>query len=186
MPSTQSKLHDAAAGGSVERTVALLSGGSVDIDGSYGDAGRTPLMVASTMGYLRFVRVLLRLGAGVSVADNTGATALHLSVFNKHLAVSKALVKAGADVEALGVDGVVSEGEEVGVLGSYMYGEGEGGRARSYRWGWYVAWLNHAETRRYGGALPFVLVFSGKICCRLNGTGCVRVVGCLVLWCFLQ
>ncbi|CAN0385685.1 unnamed protein product, partial [Ectocarpus sp. 8 AP-2014] len=69
-------------------------------------------MVASTMGYLRVVRVLLRLGARVSVADNDGATALHLSIVNKHLAVSKALIKAGADVEAridhhqaLGIDG---------------------------------------------------------------------------------
>ncbi|CAM9159596.1 unnamed protein product, partial [Sphacelaria rigidula] len=105
MPSTLSKLYDAAASGSVESTVAVLSGGSVDIDGGYGDAGRTPLMVASTMGYLRVVRVLLRLGAGVSVADNNGATALHLSVFNKHLAVSNALAKAGADLEARGVDG---------------------------------------------------------------------------------
>lgn len=30
---------------------------------------------------------------------------------------------------------MVSEGEEVGVLGSYMYEEGEGGRARSYMMG---------------------------------------------------
>ncbi|CBJ33667.1 EsV-1-1 [Ectocarpus siliculosus] len=105
MPSTLSKLYDAAASGSVERTVAVLSQGSVNIDGGYGDVGRTPLMAASTMGYLRVVRVLLRLGARVSVADNDGATALHLSIVNKHLAVSKALVKAGAGVEARGVDG---------------------------------------------------------------------------------
>ncbi|CAN0105571.1 unnamed protein product, partial [Pylaiella littoralis] len=105
MPSTLSKLYHAAASSSVERTVAVLSQGSVDIDGGYGDVGPTPLMAASTMGYLRVVRVLLRLGARVLVADNDGATALHLSIFNKHLAVSKALIKAGADVEALGVDG---------------------------------------------------------------------------------
>ncbi|CAN0297664.1 unnamed protein product, partial [Pylaiella littoralis] len=105
MPSTLSKLYHAAASGSVERTVAVLSQVSVDIDGGYGDVGRTPLMVASTMGYLRVVRVLLRLGARASVADNDGATALHLSIVNKHLAVSKALVKAGAGVEARGVDG---------------------------------------------------------------------------------
>ncbi|CBJ48805.1 EsV-1-1 [Ectocarpus siliculosus] len=105
MPSTLSKLYDAAASGSVERTVAVLSQGSVDIDGGYGDVGRTPLMAASTMGYLRVVRVLLRPGARVSVADNDGATALHLSIVIKHLAVSRALVKAGAGVEARGVDG---------------------------------------------------------------------------------
>ncbi|CAM9221461.1 unnamed protein product [Ectocarpus sp. 8 AP-2014] len=105
MPSTLSKLYDAAASGSVERAVALLSAGSVDIDGGYGDASRTPLMVAFTMGYMRVVGVLLRLGGGVSVADNDDATALHLSIVNKHLAVSKALIKAGADVEALGADG---------------------------------------------------------------------------------
>lgn len=51
MPSTLSKLHD---------TVALLSRGAVDIDGGYGDVGRTPLKAASTMGYLRAVRVLCR------------------------------------------------------------------------------------------------------------------------------
>ncbi|CAM9732250.1 unnamed protein product [Ectocarpus sp. 4 AP-2014] len=105
MPSTLSKLYDAAASGSVERTVAVLSQGAVDIDGGYGDVGRTPLMVAATMGYLRVVRVLLRLGAQGSAADNSGATALHLSIFNIHLAVSRALVKTGADVEARGVDG---------------------------------------------------------------------------------
>ncbi|CAM9616838.1 unnamed protein product, partial [Pylaiella littoralis] len=82
MPSTLSKLYHAAARGSVERTVAVLSQGSVDIDGGYGDGGQTPLMVASTMGYLRVVRVLLRLGPRVSVADNDGATALHLSIVN--------------------------------------------------------------------------------------------------------
>ncbi|CAN0390169.1 unnamed protein product, partial [Scytosiphon promiscuus] len=96
MPSTLSKLHDGAASSSVERTVAVLSQGSVDIDGGYGDVGRTPLMAASTMGYLRVVRVLLGLGARVSVADNDGATALHLSIVNKHLAVSRALVTAVA------------------------------------------------------------------------------------------
>lgn len=67
MSSTLSKLSDAAARGSAEHTIAVLSGGSVGIDGGCGDAGRTPLMVAAQEG-------LSRLGARVSVADNDGAT----------------------------------------------------------------------------------------------------------------
>ncbi|CAM9122637.1 unnamed protein product, partial [Laminaria digitata] len=57
-------------------------------------------MVASVIGSSRVVRDLLRHGARVSVADSDGYTALHHSVYHKHLAVSKELVEGGADLEA--------------------------------------------------------------------------------------
>ncbi|CAN0102418.1 unnamed protein product, partial [Ectocarpus sp. 12 AP-2014] len=57
-------------------------------------------MVASVIGSSRVVRDLLRQGASVSVADSDGYTALHHSVYHKHLAVSKYLIEAGADLEA--------------------------------------------------------------------------------------
>lgn len=100
MPSTLSKLYEAAADGSVERTIAVLSSGSIDIDGGYDDVGRNTLMVAAEEGHMRVVRVLLRHGANVSVANDNGVTALHISIGCRHLAVSKVLIQAGADLEA--------------------------------------------------------------------------------------
>lgn len=95
-----STLRDAAATGSVERAINLLSNGSTDID-AYGDYdGWTSLMIAAEEGYLRIVRVLLRHGANVLASTNDGHTAVHVSVHKEQLAVTKALVKAGADLEA--------------------------------------------------------------------------------------
>lgn len=92
-------LHDAAIRGSTEKTCALLeSGGARDID-KLGE-GKTPLMWAARLGYARVARILLNKGAGVSVAGEGGFTALHDSAHHGHLAVTKMLVKAGADLEA--------------------------------------------------------------------------------------
>ncbi|CAM9937343.1 unnamed protein product, partial [Ectocarpus sp. 8 AP-2014] len=71
-----------------------------DIERRCGDTNQTPLMVASVIGSSRVVRDLLRQGASVSVADSDGYTALHHAVHHKHLAVSKDLIEAGADLEA--------------------------------------------------------------------------------------
>lgn len=57
-------------------------------------------MLAAELGYLRIVRVILKHGANVSLPNIRGETALHFSAYHNHLAVSKALVKAGADLEA--------------------------------------------------------------------------------------
>ncbi|CAM9124001.1 unnamed protein product [Ectocarpus sp. 8 AP-2014] len=90
MPSTLSK-----ASGSIDPTIATTG-----IDRGCGDTNQTPLMVASVIGSSRVVRDLLRQGASVSVADSDGCTALHHSVYHNHLAVSKDLIEAGADLEA--------------------------------------------------------------------------------------
>lgn len=99
MPSVMSTLHDVAATGSVERLLNLLSGEPIDINAGCDDHGWSALMIAAEEGYLRIVRVLLRRGASVAVSTEGGHTALHIAVHNKHLAVSKALVKAGAGLE---------------------------------------------------------------------------------------
>ncbi|CAN0260449.1 unnamed protein product, partial [Pylaiella littoralis] len=90
MPSTLSK-----ASRSADPTIA-----TTDIDRRCGDTNQTPLMVASVIGSSRVVRDLLRQGASVSVADSDGFTALHHAVYHKHLAASKHLIEAGADLEA--------------------------------------------------------------------------------------
>lgn len=82
MPSTLSKLNEAAGRGP----------DATDIDRGCGDTNQTPLIVASVTGSVRVARELLRLGASVSVADNDGYTALHHSIYHKHLDVSKELI----------------------------------------------------------------------------------------------
>ena len=93
------ELHNAAKVGSTERTVALLSNGSIDID-QQEPQGATPLMLAAYNGFLRVVRILLNKGASVSIGGDDGVTALNLSAGEGHIAVSEALIKAGADLEA--------------------------------------------------------------------------------------
>ncbi|CAM9663221.1 unnamed protein product [Ectocarpus sp. 4 AP-2014] len=90
MPSTLSK-----ASGSIERETA-----TTDIDRGCGETNQTSLMVASVIGSSRVARDLLRQGASVSVRDSDGYTALHHAVYHKHLAVTKYLIEAGADLEA--------------------------------------------------------------------------------------
>ena len=95
----RNELHRAARGGFTERTVALLSSGSIDID--QGDpGGYTPLMLASFDGHLRVARILLNKGANTSIVTDDGGSVLHMSAKGGHLAVSKMLMEAGADLEA--------------------------------------------------------------------------------------
>ena len=116
MPSTLSK-----ASGSVERAIA-----TTDIDRGCGDTNQTPLMVASVIGSSRVVRDLLRHGASVSVEGSDGYTALHHSVYRKHLAVSKDLIEGGADLEArpggFMVDGIYGTPLHVAVKKGFYQG----------------------------------------------------------------
>ena len=93
------ELHAAAYADSIERLVALLSDGSIDIDQQGGPYGYTTLMVASGLGHSRVARILLNKGADVGVRIADGGTALHISAEQGHLAISKMLVNAGANLE---------------------------------------------------------------------------------------
>ncbi len=97
------ELHEASLEGSTERLVALLSDGSIDVDQRDRTTGYTPLMIASFNDCTRAARILLNKGANLSkVADGSFSfTALHCSAAHGRLAVSKMLVEAGADLEAV-------------------------------------------------------------------------------------
>lgn len=92
-------LHNAACCGSAQRTLAVLSRGTIDID--QGDhEGVTPLMYASITGHARVVNILLNRGADVSLAAGDDSfTALLASAHAGHQAVTKMLLNAGADVQ---------------------------------------------------------------------------------------
>ncbi|CAB1120289.1 unnamed protein product [Ectocarpus sp. CCAP 1310/34] len=99
------ELHLAAMNGSSERALALLSSRD-PIDVNQGDsAGCTPLMLATTNGHPRVVRILLNHGANMSIVDDVGSDALLKSAVVGHSAVTKMLVKASANLEAADFDG---------------------------------------------------------------------------------
>lgn len=99
-----SKLHKAAIDGSVERILSLLSSGSFEIDEASPEQGITPLMCAATLGHSRAVRILLNKGASASILCQNGA-ALHMAALRGHVAITKMLVKAAADLEATSTKG---------------------------------------------------------------------------------
>lgn len=92
-------LHNAIKGGSIERILALLASGSIDINQGTPE-GFTPLMIATLNDNSRVVRILLRRGANTSIADDSGCTALHMAASSGYPDVLKLLAKAGANLEA--------------------------------------------------------------------------------------
>ena len=63
---------------------------------------RAPLTYATAQGFAAIVRVLLAAGADPRFADSTsGWTALHAAASQGHVSCAIALIKAGADVEAI-------------------------------------------------------------------------------------
>lgn len=98
-------LHAAAKDGSVPRTKAALSSGSIDINAA-GRRGWTPLMCAAQMGSSSVTRILLGAGANVDILGDDGS-ALHVSLGGPHLGVTThLLVDAGANVEAISPRGM--------------------------------------------------------------------------------
>lgn len=97
--STMHELIIAARIGSTKRVLDLLSRRVIDIN--QGDPnGNTPLMYATLFNHPHIVRILLDNGAHASVADKEGDTAVHISAREGRLAVTKILVRAGADLSA--------------------------------------------------------------------------------------
>ncbi|MCM1324490.1 MAG: ankyrin repeat domain-containing protein [Acetobacter sp.] len=68
-----------------------------DIDQSDSD-GYTPLMIASSLGKIKFVEFLIDNGADVNLRSHTGLTALHRAAQDGHNEVIAALLLGGANI----------------------------------------------------------------------------------------
>eukprot|EP01062_Namystynia_karyoxenos_P074314 TRINITY_DN71194_c0_g1_i1.p1 TRINITY_DN71194_c0_g1~~TRINITY_DN71194_c0_g1_i1.p1 ORF type:complete len:292 (+),score=109.63 TRINITY_DN71194_c0_g1_i1:72-878(+) len=79
--------------GVVERI--LLAG----VDADARAQGEPVLHIAAADGLLDVVRRLVKLGATVDLADETGRTALHAAAMNNHLPVVAYLISSGAEVD---------------------------------------------------------------------------------------
>ncbi|CAN0372505.1 unnamed protein product, partial [Hapterophycus canaliculatus] len=93
----RSRLHRAAASGSVSKVKALLASGLVDINGR-DPAGNTPLVYA-IKEHPRVVATLLDAGADANVPNDSGATSLHWTAMLGQPRTAQMLIEAGALLE---------------------------------------------------------------------------------------
>ncbi|CAB1121042.1 unnamed protein product [Ectocarpus sp. CCAP 1310/34] len=100
----ESPLHLAVRRNDVPVATALLVGGANPNLDSQGGAF-PPLYLATIMGYLDVLRVLLQHGADVNRSRTAGATLLHTAANHKDVGVVEALIAAGADLEAEDTNG---------------------------------------------------------------------------------
>jgi uncharacterized protein len=101
---SDSRLSEAAMQGNKEVVRSLLKD-RVDVDGEQGD-GSTALHWAALHDDLDMVKMLIAAGANVKVATREGAiTPLFMACQNGNAAIIEALLKAGADANAVNANG---------------------------------------------------------------------------------
>ena len=93
-----SALHLTVVEQQPEMAEILIDGGA-DIDLVSEINGRTALLLASELGDLEMVHVLLEHGADIQMRDNLGQTARHLATRFGQESVVKALLNAGANID---------------------------------------------------------------------------------------
>lgn len=80
-------------------SILLEKGASPDLKSLEADTpGQTPLMIASFMGQLPIIRILLEKGAYLNYQDDLGDTALHKAILNGYDDAARILIRAGADL----------------------------------------------------------------------------------------
>ncbi len=101
---SDSRLSEAAMQGNKEVVRSLLKD-RVDVDGAQGD-GSTALHWAALHDDLDMVKMLVAAGANVKAATREGAiTPLFMACQNGNAAIIEALLKAGADANAVNANG---------------------------------------------------------------------------------
>lgn len=81
----------------------LLLNDSSEVNAKDG-GGRTPLHIASEMGYVQMTIFLIMMGADVNAGDEKGYTPLHLATIKGKVEVMKILIKNSANVNAANID----------------------------------------------------------------------------------
>lgn len=98
MPNGQTFLYKSALEGRLGVVECLVEELGADVNQPCGaNRYRRPLCIPASSGQLGFVRCLLKAGAHINYANGTGDTALMGVARFKHKALTKWLVKAGAD-----------------------------------------------------------------------------------------
>lgn len=90
-------LHLAAWQGHLGIVKLLVKQAAANVDGQTAD-GRTPLHLASQRGQYRVARILIELGADVSLTSGGLNTPLHVAAETGHTSTSRLLIKHRADI----------------------------------------------------------------------------------------
>jgi hypothetical protein len=77
-----------------DKVVSLASG-----------TGRTVLHFSASLGFERFLQVLLMCGVDPDYPDNIGYTALHFAALYGHIGCTRLLLREGADASAINAEG---------------------------------------------------------------------------------
>jgi ankyrin repeat protein len=72
---------------------------------SLNEFGHTPLSTAAYAGSIKFVKLLVEIGADVTFKDSDGWTAMHFATATKNYEIAKFLMSVGADTKELTNDG---------------------------------------------------------------------------------
>ncbi len=93
-------LLDALKRGDKEAVEILLELGPNEIDINDEECGVTPLHLASSIGYIDIIRMLLEKGADINAQDNYGQTPLYYASGQNNVEIVRMLLEGGADIEA--------------------------------------------------------------------------------------
>jgi ankyrin repeat protein len=100
---SDSEIHEAIKDENTSLFIEMMAAG-IDVDEK--DAkGNTPLMKASAMGKIKFVKFLIDMGANVDKRNNTGQCALHSAAKEGYNDIIEILLDNGAFVNLPDLDG---------------------------------------------------------------------------------
>ena len=104
-PAAAEEIHDASQRGDYDRVRELLEKNSALVDQKDSSWGRTPLHWAAHGGHFDVIRLLVKKGADVNAADNSGGTALHAVASRGHMEAAKYLIGEEADINPIDASG---------------------------------------------------------------------------------
>jgi len=96
---------EAIRGGDSVVVEELVTNANENVVNSKDKQGKTPLILASRLGYSEIVKCLLKHGAHVDSVENYGWTALHIAANKGHLSIAEVLISHGASVNCQNING---------------------------------------------------------------------------------
>jgi ankyrin repeat protein/L-ascorbate metabolism protein UlaG (beta-lactamase superfamily) len=101
------EIHEAVRGGNIQAVQRLVAADRSLLATKEAD-GSTPLHIAAQAGNLEMTKLLLDLGADVTLGDNENSNALHVAAIGANTAVIDLLLAKGIDVNSADVNGMTA------------------------------------------------------------------------------
>jgi ankyrin repeat protein/L-ascorbate metabolism protein UlaG (beta-lactamase superfamily) len=101
------EIHEAVRGGNIQAVRQLVAADRSVLAAKDSD-GSPPLNIAAQAGNLEMTKLLLDLGADVTIGDNENSNALHVAAIGANTAVIDLLLAKGVDVNSADVNGMTA------------------------------------------------------------------------------